>query len=103
MTRGKTTKTKKNFKAKNFSQTVEPPKIQKRNKEKYNKNKVRNDARKAAARAIVLEELAHKKAIESGKGALFDGVTMDVFLEASTGEPMRDVVQTSAPEVAMRP
>jgi len=99
MTRGKTAKTKKKFKPKNFSETVEPPKIRKRNKEKYNKNKVRNDARKAAARAIVLEELARKKAIESGKGTLFDGVTMDVFLESSPGEPMTDVVQTASPEV----
>jgi len=102
MTRGKTAKTKKKkFKPKGLSQTIEPPKIQKRNKEKYNKNKVRNDARKAAARAIVLEELARKKAIESGKGTLFDGVTMDVFLETSAGEPMGEVVPTSAAGVAM--
>jgi hypothetical protein len=98
MTRGKTAKTKKKFKPKNFSQTVEPPKIQKRNKEKYSKNKVRNDARKAAARKIVLEELARRKAIESGKGTLFDGVTMDVFLETGAGEPMGEVVPTPAIE-----
>jgi len=98
MTRGKTAKTKKKFKQKNFSQTVEPPKIQKRNKEKYSKNKVRNDARTAAARKIVLEELARKKAIESGKGTLFDGVTMDVFLETGAEEPMGEVVPTPAME-----
>jgi hypothetical protein len=100
MTRGKTAKTKKKSKPKNFSQTAEPPKIQKRNREKYSKNKVRNDARKAAARKIVLEELARKKAIESGKGTLFDGVTMDVFLEPGAGEPMGEVVPTPAMEAS---
>ena len=80
---------------------MEPPIIQKRNREKYNKNKVRNDARKAAARAIALEELARKKAIASGKGTLFDGVTMDVFLETRTGEPMGEVVPTPAGGVAI--
>ena len=101
MTRGKTAKTRKKLKPKKSSGAVEAPKIQKRNKEKYNKNKVRNDARKAAARAIVVEELGRRKAIESGKGELFDGMTMDVFLQAPVGEPMTEVIATDG-EVATK-
>jgi hypothetical protein len=70
---------------------VKNPNAPIRNKEKYNKNKVRNDARKAAARAIVEAEILRKKAATSGMGALFDGMTIDEFL--ATGESGGDAMQ----------
>jgi len=91
MARGKTSKATKKFESKHLSRTLEGRKIQKRNKDKYSKNKVRNDVRKAGAREIVNQELVQKKAISSGKGTLFDGMTMDEFLE--TGGEGEDVMK----------
>ena len=63
MARGRTSKATKKFESKHLGHTLETRKIQKRNKDKYNKNKVRNDARKDAAMEIVKEELAREKVI----------------------------------------
>lgn len=82
MARGRTSKATKKFESKHLTKTLETRKIQKRNKDKYNKNKDRNDIRKAAARAIVQNELVQKKAATSGKGTLFDEMTIDEFLES---------------------
>jgi nucleolar complex protein 2 len=82
MARGRTSKATKKFESKHLTKTLETRKIQKRNKDKYNKNKDRNDARKAAARAIVQNEIAQKKQATSGKGTLFDEMTIDEFLES---------------------
>ena len=99
MARGRTSKATKKFESKHLGRTLETRKIQKRNKDKYNKNKVRNDARKAAAREIVKDELARKTAIANGKGTLFDGMTMDEFLESGGGGgedvTMTDEMETS--------
>jgi len=81
MARGRTSKATKKFESKYLSKVLETRKIQKRNKDKYNKNKVRNDARKVAAPAIFKDELAQKNAAANGKGSTFDGMTMDEFLE----------------------
>lgn len=93
MTRGRTSKFPKKSAKNPLGQITEPGEIQKRNKDKYDKNKVRNDARKAAARAIVLDEIAQKKAIEDGKGALFDGMTMEQFLRSDLGDSQVSQIQ----------
>jgi nucleolar complex protein 2 len=80
MARGRISKATKKFESKHLTKTLETRKIQKRNKDKYNKD--RNDIRKAAARAIVQNELVQKKAATSGKGTLFDEMTIDEFLES---------------------
>ena len=81
MARGRSSKATKKFESKHLSKVLETRKIQKRNKDKYNKNKVRNDSRTTAAKAIVQDEVAQKKAAANGKGSIFDGMTMDEFLE----------------------
>src|SRR5437762_13497853 len=98
MARGRNSKATKKFESKHLGRTLETRQIQKRNKDKYNKNKVRNAARQSAATEIVKEELARKKAIASGKGTLFDGMTMDEFLESGGGGEdvtMKDEMETS--------
>jgi nucleolar complex protein 2 len=99
MARGRTSKATKKFESKHLGHTLETRKIQKRNKDKYNKNKVRNDARKDAAMEIVKEDLAKKKVIASGKGTLFDGMTMDEFLESGGGGG-EDVTMTNEMETS---
>ena len=77
MARGRASKTTKKFESKHLSKVLENRKIQKRNKDRYGKNK---DSRKAGPKAIE-EESAQKKAAASGKGSIFDEMTMDEFLE----------------------
>ena len=88
MARGRTSKATKKFETKHLSRTIENRKIQKRNKDKYNKNKV---PPKAAANAVV-EGSAPKKAVATGKGTLFDGMSMDEFLETGGGGGGREDV-----------
>lgn len=94
MARGRASKATKKFESKHLTHTLEARKIQKRNKDKYNKNKGRNDVRKVAT---VQAEMAPKKPIESGKGTLFDGMTMDEFLE--TGGEKGDVEMKEVEEM----
>jgi nucleolar complex protein 2 len=96
MARGRASKTTKKFESKHLSKVLENRKIQKRNKDRYGKNKVRNnDSRKAGPKAIVEEESAQKKAAASGKGSIFDGMTMDEFLETGGMEEESDELETS--------
>lgn len=100
MARGRASKTTKKFESKHLSKVLENRKIQKRNKDRYGKNKVRNDSRKAGAKAIVEEQSAQsaqKKAAASGKGSIFDGMTMDEFLE--TGGMEEDVAEKEVDEL----
>jgi nucleolar complex protein 2 len=90
MARGRTSKATKKFEKNHLGKVIETRKIQKKNKEKYNKNKDRNDVRKSAAREIVQKEFARKKAIAAGKGDLFDDMTMDEFL-ATPAENMMQI------------
>jgi nucleolar complex protein 2 len=99
MARGRTSKATKKFESKHLGRTLETRKIQKRNKDKYNKNKGRNDSQKTAAKEIVKDELAKKTAIVNSKGTVFDGMTMDEFLESGGGGgedvTMTDEMETS--------
>jgi hypothetical protein len=52
MARGRTTKSTKKFESKHLSRTIENRKIQRKNKEKYDKRNPGHDARKSGARAI---------------------------------------------------
>jgi nucleolar complex protein 2 len=96
MARGRASKATKKFESKHLSKVLENRKIQKRNKDKYSKNKVRNDARTTAAKAIVQDELAQKKAVANGKGSIFDGMTMDEFLETGGGTAGKEVHELEA-------
>lgn len=79
MARSRPTKATKKFEAKHLTRIVEKRRIHKRNKDKYNKNK----APKKAAEQIAAEEGdAQKKTITHGKGSLFEGMTVDEFLES---------------------
>ena len=83
MARGHASKATKKFESKHLSKVLENRKIHKRNKDKYNKkNKVRNDAGKSVGKAIVGEEPAQEKVPATGKGGIFDGMTLDEFLES---------------------
>jgi nucleolar complex protein 2 len=84
MARGRTTKSTKKFESKHLSRTIESRKIQKKNRDKYNKRNPGHDARKSGARANVEEEAVKKKA--AGKGPLIEGMTMDEFLDGGAAE-----------------
>ena len=88
MARGKTNKQTKKFLKKHPTQQTEAPRIQKQNRDKYNKSKVRNGVRKPAANAVAQPEVAEKKSIREGKGSLFGGMSMDEFLETGGEENM---------------
>jgi nucleolar complex protein 2 len=79
MARGRTTKSTKKFEQKHLSRTLEARKIQKKNKEKYNKRNPHKDDRKPS---VAVEDVPAKKS----KGALIEGMTMDEFLETGTGD-----------------
>ena len=92
MARGKAKATKK-FESKHLSRTIEARKIRKTNKDKYNRNKASNDSGKKAGARSVVQEAAREKAVGSSNVTLFDGMTMDEFLE--TGG-QRDVLMVDA-------
>ena len=99
MARGRASKATKKFESKHLSKVLENRKIQKRNKDRYGKNKVRNDAQKAGAKAIVEEEFVQPKAAANGKGSIFDGMTMDEFLETggvAEGDAEKEVDELEA-------
>lgn len=82
MAQGKASKqTKKFLKKHPTQQTIEGAKIRKGHRDKPSKNKVRNDPRRAAAKEIVSRGVAEKKVVREGRGSLFDGMSMDEFLE----------------------
>jgi len=94
MARGRASKATKKFESKHLSKVLENRKIRKRNKDKY--SKIRNDARTTAAKAIVQDELSQKKAVANGKGSIFDGMTMDEFLETGGGTEGKEVDELEA-------
>jgi nucleolar complex protein 2 len=94
MGRNRPSKATKKFESRHLARTIEKRKIQKRNKDKYNKGKASNEPRKAAANAIV-EESTAKKAAENGKGSLFDGMTVDEFLVTGGEDVMSEEPSTS--------
>lgn len=85
-------KATKKFQSKHLTRVLENRKIQKKNKSKFNKPKAQNDAPKSAGRTTDQEEGTTKKASGSGKGSLFDEMTMDEFLETGGGDVTTEVV-----------
>jgi nucleolar complex protein 2 len=98
MGRGRTSKKTKKFEAKHLTRTIEDRKIRKKNKDKYNKNKVRN-AERAAAAALGKEE-SSKKRTEKEKGTLLENMSVEEFLETGGGG-LGDVLADEAPEVTI--
>ena len=81
MAHSRPSKATKKFESKHLARTIEKRRIQKRNKDKFNKSKARIEPRKAAA---VQDEVVQKKGLASGRASLFDGLTMDEFLESGS-------------------
>src|ERR1700737_935979 len=81
MARGRTTKSTKKFESKHLARTIETRRIQKKNKDKYNKRKGHNDTRKNGDAIASVEEPVARKT-PAAKGALSEGMTMDQFLES---------------------
>ena len=87
MARGRTTKSTKKFESKHLARTIETRRIQKKNKDKYNKRKGHNDTRKNGDAIASVEEPVARKT-PAAKGALIEGMIMDEFLE-SGGDAIR--------------
>lgn len=92
MARGRNTKATKKFEKNHLGKALEKRKIQKKNRERYGKNKVKNGASKAAAGEIGDHE--RKTPIAAGKGDLFDNMTMDEFLAT----PAENMMQIDPPQ-----
>jgi nucleolar complex protein 2 len=89
MAQGKVSKATKKFQAKHLTRTIENRRIQKKNKDKYNKNKTRNALAKAVANQDGTEEQTKRPV--KGKASVLEGMSMDEFLE--TGGIGGDVLQ----------
>lgn len=85
-------KATKKFQSKHLTRVLENRKIQKKNKSKFNKPKAQNDAPKTIGRTTDQEEGTTKKASGSGKGSLFDEMTIDEFLETGGGDVTTEIV-----------
>ena len=92
MARGRNSKATKKFEKNHLGKVIEHRKIQKKNKERYGKNKPKNGASKAAAGEIGQKDHERKTPIAAKKGDLFDNMTMDEFL-ATPAENMMQIDQ----------